>query len=132
MTPNGRIRRFRVEIDGKVHEVKVEEISDRSVIREIKREVDKPPEESETSSRKMKEKKGEVYGTITSPMQGTVLKINVKEGDKVKEGDVLVILEAMKMENEIISEVLGVVEEVYVSESEAVNAGTVLLKVKKS
>ncbi|OLR64954.1 biotin/lipoyl-containing protein [Peptoniphilus porci] len=46
-------------------------------------------------------------GDVISPMPGTILKINVKDGDTVGEGDVILILEAMKMENEIVAPCAG-------------------------
>ncbi|NLK71964.1 MAG: biotin/lipoyl-binding protein [Clostridiales bacterium] len=65
--------------------------------------------------------------TITAPMPGTILDIKVKEGDKVTNGQVLLILEAMKMENEIMSGVDGVVSSVNVAKGASVNAGDVLV-----
>ena len=60
-------------------------------------------------------------------MPGTILKVNVKAGDSVKKGDVLCILEAMKMENEIMSDFDGTVAGVNVSAGESVQAEAVLL-----
>lgn len=65
--------------------------------------------------------------TVTAPMPGTILDIKVKEGDKVTNGQVLLILEAMKMENEIMSGVDGVVSSVNVTKGASVNAGDVLV-----
>ncbi|NLE25188.1 MAG: biotin/lipoyl-binding protein [Clostridiaceae bacterium] len=65
--------------------------------------------------------------TVTAPMPGTILDIKVKEGDKVTNGQVLLILEAMKMENEIMSGVDGVVSSVSVTKGASVNAGDVLV-----
>ena len=63
---------------------------------------------------------------VTAPMPGTILKVNVKNGDTVKKGDVLMVLEAMKMENEIMAAADGVVAGVSVSEGATVEAGAVL------
>ncbi|HZX46742.1 MAG TPA: biotin/lipoyl-containing protein, partial [Clostridia bacterium] len=68
--------------------------------------------------------------TITAPMPGTVLDVKVKEGQSVKQGDVLVILEAMKMENEIFAPADGTVASVNVSAGASVNAGDVLVSLK--
>jgi len=65
--------------------------------------------------------------TIASPMPGTILKVNVTAGQAVKSGDVLMILEAMKMENEIFAPCDGTVSEVRVSEGAAVQPGDVLV-----
>lgn len=64
---------------------------------------------------------------ITSPMPGSIFKLNVKPGDSVKKGDVVVILEAMKMENEIFAADDAVVASVEVKEGDAVNTGDVLV-----
>jgi biotin carboxyl carrier protein len=64
---------------------------------------------------------------IEAPMPGTILKINVSEGQSIKSGDVLLILEAMKMENEIISPVDGKVVGIATSVGASVNAGDKLV-----
>jgi len=64
--------------------------------------------------------------TIKAPMPGKVSKVNVKVGDKVSKGDVLMFLEAMKMQNEIAASVDGVVKVVNVSNDENVKPGQVL------
>jgi biotin carboxyl carrier protein len=69
-------------------------------------------------------------GEILAPMAGKIVSVKVKKDDKVKLGDVLCTLEAMKMENEITATKSGVIEEVNVSEGIAVNEGDVLMKIK--
>ncbi len=64
---------------------------------------------------------------LHSVMPGIVRKLLVKEGDEVQEGDPLLLLEAMKMENEITSPVAGTVVKIEVKEGEAVAAGSLLL-----
>lgn len=65
--------------------------------------------------------------TVNSPMPGTILGINVKSGDQVKRGQVLIILEAMKMENELMAENDGVIREIHVARGQSVQAGEMLL-----
>ena len=60
-------------------------------------------------------------------MPGTILKVNVTAGQAVKEGDLLVVLEAMKMENEIMAPKSGSVAQVVVSKGATVNTGDVLV-----
>ena len=69
-------------------------------------------------------------GATVSPMPGTILKVNVKEGDTVKAGDSVVILEAMKMENDITAPKDGVIKALYVSEKQAVAKGDALFEVE--
>ena len=64
---------------------------------------------------------------VDSPMPGTILKVNVAAGQTVKEGDLLVVLEAMKMENEIFAPKSGTVSQVAVSKGASVNTGDVLV-----
>ena len=64
---------------------------------------------------------------VKSPMPGNILKINVTLGQKVKEGDVLIVLEAMKMENEIVAPKAGTVAQIAVSKGQVVETGTPLI-----
>ena len=68
-------------------------------------------------------------GTVIAPMQGLIVKIPVKPGDTVKLGDVVAVLEAMKMQNDIVTTVAGTVREVYVKEGEVVSPSQPLLAV---
>ncbi len=63
---------------------------------------------------------------ITAPMPGAIVKVNVTEGAQVKKGDVILVLEAMKMENEIMSPVDGTVLELVTSKGSTVNTGDIL------
>ena len=64
--------------------------------------------------------------TISAPMPGTILKVNVSNGQAVKKGDVLMILEAMKMENEILAPCDATVSSVNIAQGAAVESGAVL------
>jgi pyruvate carboxylase subunit B len=68
-------------------------------------------------------------GTVIAPMQGLIVKIPVKAGDDVKLGDVVAVLEAMKMQNDIVTTVAGRVSQVYVKEGEVVSPNQPLLAV---
>ena len=63
---------------------------------------------------------------VTAPMPGTILKVNVTQGAAVKKGDILVVLEAMKMENEILAPKDGTVAQIAVSKGATVDTGALL------
>lgn len=64
---------------------------------------------------------------VTSPMPGNILKINVAQGQHVNEGDVLIVLEAMKMENEVSATKSGTVAQINVTKGAVVETGTPLV-----
>ena len=66
--------------------------------------------------------------TVVAPLPGTITKVVAKAGQKVKKGDVLVVMEAMKMANDIVAEANGTVKAVSVSEGQSVNQGDVLIE----
>ena len=67
-------------------------------------------------------------GTIRAPMQGTIVKVNVAEGDQISSGQLLFVLEAMKMENPVTASHDGVVETVSAQVGDSLSAGTVLAR----
>lgn len=66
--------------------------------------------------------------TMVAPLPGTVTKIVAKAGQKVKKGDVLIVMEAMKMANDIVAEADGTVKSICVSEGQSVNQGDALVE----
>lgn len=67
---------------------------------------------------------------LTAPIPGTILDIKVAVGDAVKSGQLILILEAMKMENEIFAPQAGIVDAILVSNRDSVNAGDVMVSLK--
>ncbi len=67
-----------------------------------------------------------IEGAVPAPMTGKVIAIKVKKGDQVKAGQVLCVIEAMKMENEITASKAGVIQEANVSEGSSVSEGEIL------
>lgn len=69
-------------------------------------------------------------GTIAAPMPGLILEVMVKVGDRVEQGDMVVKMEAMKMENEIPTPVGGIVKDVAVKKGDNVATGEILLEIE--
>ncbi|WP_280379989.1 biotin/lipoyl-containing protein, partial [Nocardia wallacei] len=67
---------------------------------------------------------------VTAPMQGTVVKVAVEEGQSVEAGDLIVVLEAMKMENPVNAHKSGVVTGLSIAAGAAITQGTVLAEIK--
>jgi pyruvate carboxylase subunit B len=105
---------MQVEVDGETFTVKILAIGDRTV--ESRKPTDAPKED--------------IPGGVKSNMQGMVLQINVGRGDSVKSGEILIVLEAMKMENPITSPIDGKVKEIYVETGDTVLAGDILLVIE--
>jgi glutaconyl-CoA/methylmalonyl-CoA decarboxylase subunit gamma len=121
------MRKFVIKVNGNEYEVEVDE---------IKTEVSKPattsiPVAAQAPKSISTPSTTAVGGAaIKAPMPGTILKVNVKAGDPVKKGQTLLVLEAMKMENEIVAPSDGTIEAVLVEKGNQVGAGAVLVSIK--
>jgi biotin carboxyl carrier protein len=138
------MRKFIITVNGKSYEVEVDEITGRqagvpSLNTQIpvpaatpsspEKPMEKQPEESSTP----KLSNGSIPEDaiiVNAPMPGTILDIKVSVGDSVTKGQVLFILEAMKMENEIMAPENAEVVSIQVSKGASVNAGDVLIALK--
>ena len=69
-------------------------------------------------------------GTVTAPMQGTILKVMVAEGDEVEADQTVVVLEAMKMENNVATPTAGTVKELKVAAGDTVGTGDVIVVIE--
>lgn len=108
---------YRVTIEDRVYEVEVEEIG-------VTEGTDKP--ESAKVVAPARKSQDVVSGTkVPSPLAGTIMSVKVNVGDQVSEGDVLLTLEALKLENEIVSPATGTVAQI-ASEGQVVTAEQVL------
>ena len=114
-------RNHSAEVDGRRYEVKVL--------------VPEPPHAELVRRRRERARGGGAHAAardaIVSPMQGTVLAVEVSEGDEVSPGQVLCVVEAMKMENEITAHRAGVVTELSVSAGQPVTTGQVVCVVRQ-
>ena len=105
---------FEVEVDGEPFEVKVNPTGGFLVAGAGGASAEKPKD---------------VEGGIKSNMQGTILSVKVKKGDKVKKGAVIATIEAMKMEQEIKSEADGEVKDIFIKEGDSVASGDLIMQV---
>ncbi len=130
------MKKFNITVNGKSYEVDVEEIGGSSAPAPVRRQESTPVAASSIAPAAQAAPKAApapapvvVSGgeTINSPMPGTILDIKVNVGDAVSNGTVLVILEAMKMENEIMAPSTGKVLSINVTKGASVNSGDVLV-----
>ncbi|HUU74676.1 MAG TPA: pyruvate carboxylase subunit B, partial [Methanoregulaceae archaeon] len=105
-----------VEVDGEIFNVRIVSVGGSAVAT------------SATATEKIP--RGDIQGGIKSNMQGMVLEVKVGQGAEVKKGDLLIVLEAMKMENPIHSPVDGKVKEIFVDTGDTVQNGDVLMVVE--
>ena len=110
------MKKYRVTVNGTVYEIELEELTGTAPAPAAAAPAAPAPAAAAPEG-------GE---QVTAPMPGTILSINVAAGDTVKRGQVLMILEAMKMENEIMCPCDGKVASVNTSKGAAVESGTLL------
>ncbi len=143
------MRRFKVTVNGKEYEVEVEE-QGASASRDdaapqvrvqppaspgtskAKRPVPTRPKADESKKEQPAKAKSTPSGSgvLNAPIPGTIIEVNITIGQEVKVGDVLLVLEAMKMQNEITAPWDGKVKEVKVSKGTSVNTGDPLLTIE--
>lgn len=127
------MKSYNVKVNGVVYEVEVEEVAACSRQNQPKNQaVDIPNPASAVKAQapvKASEEKEETGANyIKSPMPGKIFKVSVRDGDDVKSGDVILVLEAMKMENEIVSQFDGKVK-LLVREGDSVDTNQNLAKI---
>ena len=106
------MKKFMIKVNGKVYEVEAEEITGGAAAPAAPAAAPAAPAGATT---------------VSAPMPGTINAVKVSAGQTIKKGDVLVILEAMKMENEIMAPADGTVASVNVTKGASVNTGDVLV-----
>lgn len=127
------MRKFLINVNGKSYDVAVEEVKDGST--PVMMEMPQPTvaaapaaPAAPAAAPKAAAPAANAAGTkIESPMPGTIMKVNVKVGDTVNEGDPVIVLEAMKMENDIPATVSGKVVAVNVANGDTVESGATLI-----
>ena len=114
------MKKYRVNVNGTAYEVEIEEMNGAPAAAPVAAAPAAAPAPAASGT-------GE---SITSPMPGNILAVNVAAGDTVKKGQVLMILEAMKMENEIMAPHDGKVTAVAVTKGAAVESGALLCTIQ--
>jgi len=116
------MKRYRVQVNGKVYDVGIEEADGSVSVSAAPSHPSAPaPVPADSAVQTAAAASGDEV--IVSPMPGKIVSIAVKKGQAVKEGDLILVLEAMKMENEIYCGRGGTVKEIAVSEGATVNTG---------
>ena len=110
------MKKYKVTVNGTAYEIELEELTGAAPAAATAAPVPTPAPAAAPAG-------GE---QVTSPMPGTILAINVAAGDTVKRGQVLMVLEAMKMENEIMCPCDGKIASVNTSKGASVESGTLL------
>jgi len=137
------LKKYKISVDGKSYEVEVEDMA--TGTSSIHRTVAAPAASTaapqaapaaaaestpakEAPKAKIAAAPSDVKGEVLrAPMPGTILSVTAAAGQQVKRGDILLILEAMKMENEIVAHIDGTIAAIYVQKGSAVNAGETLV-----
>ena len=121
------MRKYKINVNGQAYEVEVEEVG--GFTDSVAAAPAAAPAATKAAPTPAPKPASVPAGaeTVKAPMPGTILAVNVQAGASVKKGQVLLILEAMKMENEIMSPRDGVVTAVLTSKGSSVNTGDALV-----
>lgn len=132
------IKKYNVTVNGRNYQVELEEVKDGVTVSAPKTTPAPAPAQKAAPAQAPAAKAPEAAPAsaakpaagatvVSAPMPGTILSIKVKSGDTVKRGDILLILEAMKMENEILAAADGTVAGVHIAQGASVNTGDALI-----
>lgn len=134
------IKQYKITVNGKLYDVSVEEVGEILGGVQASKTISTFVNTDNTNTNNNKEKQisnkpqdsipiDENAISIKAPMPGTILSFNVSVGDTVSEGQVLAILEAMKMENELVSPASGKVKSIHVEKGSSVVENQIILQI---
>lgn len=128
------MNQYEVEIDGKLYRVTIEEISENERTEPKNNSSSSQAQTSKEADRSTEQAQPAPASSsgsgqnVTAPMPGNIFKVLAQPGQSVKEGETVVVLEAMKMENEIVAPADGTISAVHVKEGQSVEADDVLFE----
>ena len=119
------MKRYNITVNGTAYDVAVEEITDGSA---AQAPAAAPKAVAPATAQAPKPAAGGAQGgvKITAPMPGTIVEVKAKVGDTVKNGTVIAVLEAMKMENDIVADRDGTIASINVNKGDSVSTGAVI------
>lgn len=133
------LRKFKITINGETYLVEMEELGDQASQTAVSQSTSAPttmatpttpPAEPAAVAQSAQVPTASVPATaMTAPMPGVIIKLLVTPGETVQENQPLLVLEAMKMENEIVANKAGTVDQLFVSKNDSVNAGDPLIQI---
>ncbi|MGL6107083.1 biotin/lipoyl-containing protein [Romboutsia sp.] len=124
------IKKYSITVNGNTYDVEVEELGAQSSSlhrSQISNDINIKPQSQQISKRQATSVQGS--GSVSAPMPGTINDVRVNIGDAIKKGQVLLILEAMKMENEIMASCDGSILAINVSKGTSVSVGDILVTI---
>ena len=129
------MKRYVIRVNGSAYDVEVEEIQKGhaalplagKAVRQAPAPTPEPKAASRRETASAPAEPDDSGNVITAPMAGTIIKVLVKNGERVDSGDALLVLEAMKMENDVMASGSGKILKVHVDTGAIVNAGDVLI-----
>jgi biotin carboxyl carrier protein len=132
------VSKYRITLEGKTYEMEVELVADAAqpAAKKEKKEykgfknTEKDPTIMVVDPATERMTPASNQGAVTSPMPGTVIRLAKGEGDTVKAGELVLVLEAMKMENEILAPVDGTIVKMNYAAGETVSGGAILFEVQ--
>lgn len=120
------MRKFLIKVNSLQYEVELEEVKGSKITKQIDgAKIKQPLNNCKTDVSFVQDS-----SSIIAPMSGSILKVNVKNGESVKRGQVLLALEAMKMENEITADADGKISSIKVEVGQVISQGEVLVVIE--